>query len=449
MSESKTVTASIAENKPAKKKRRQNKGFPAGVYNNFGFELFNAVFWQSLGSPLILFIRQSGGSAFIIGLTSAFPLLLMPFALFGYRFVEKLGYRRTAMTFWTARWIFSSMLILVAMVDFSGAPGLQAGLAVAVLVIYHFCRNFGMSGYLPWLTAILPARTRGLYLSRATVFSNLGGIATYLAIGAILGSNPALSTFALVFAIGTFGGLCSSVFMARIEKPKIAPRPNTPQAKESFWGGMKRCFTIPGFKTFVVIQSFYGVAFFGIPSLSLIYLREKVGINPGLILYFSTAGIVGAAFASTVWGRWIDRRQSAISLQLIAFLGLSLNSIFWLLLQVVPSGFEYFLAALIMLLNATWIGALNMSQTHTIMTLAPEDGRVLFQNIATFLTYCSQALAPMLWGLFLDFFDQRKLKLDLGFYQLGTYQIFFAATLFIGLAGAVYIYRVVRKIPVE
>jgi MFS family permease len=212
---------------------------------------------------------------------------------------------------------------------------------------------------------------------------------------------------------------------------------------------MKLCFTIPGFKTFVVIQSFYGVAFFGIPSLSLIYLREKVGINPGLILYFSTAGIVGAAFASTVWGRWIDRRQSAISLQLIAFLGLSLNSIFWLLLQVVPSGFEYFLAALIMLLNAAWIGALNMSQTHTIMTLAPEDGRVLFQNIATFLTYCSQALAPMLWGLFLDFFDQRKLKLDLGFYQLGTYQIFFAATLLIGLAGAVYIYRVVRKIPVE
>ena len=418
------------------------EGLPRGVYNNFFFEFFNAVFWQSLGSPMVLFIRQSGGSAFAVGLISALPLILMPVTLASARFVERFGYRRTAITFWTLRWILSSSVILIALVNIPGFDNLRAGLALVILGIYHLCRNFGISGWLPWLTLIVSREKRGLYLSRATLFSNLGSVLTFLLVGAILGPNPALATFAIVFGLGTLGGFISSFFMIRIAK--IPPETTTTTAKGlrvSFWQSMKGCFAQPGFKSFVTVQSFYGVAFFGIPSLSLIYLREKVGINPSLILYFSTAGVVGASIASVVWGRWIDRRQSVMSLQLLAFSGLCFNSFLWLLLQVIPAGFNYLMAAALLFLSAIWIAALNMSQTHSIMTLAPEQDRVMFPNIATFITYISQALAPMLWGLLLDYLDHNAVELDIGLLKLSAYQIFFAATLVIGIGGVAIVAR--------
>jgi len=74
---------------------------PPGVYNNFSFEFFNAVMFQCFGTPVILFIRQSGASAFLVGSLSAFPLLLMPLILVTSPSVEKFGYRRTSIICWT------------------------------------------------------------------------------------------------------------------------------------------------------------------------------------------------------------------------------------------------------------------------------------------------------------------------------------------------------------
>ncbi len=424
---------------------RSDKGLPKGVFNNFWFEFFNAAFWQSLGSPLLLFIRQSGGSALAIGLTSALPLLLMPITLASSRQVEKFGYRRTAFTFWTLRWILSSLMIIVALLDFPGFNEWRVPVAFFILIMYHFCRNLGISGWWPWITAIIAVERRGLYLSRVALFSNLGSIGTFLAVGAILGSNPGLQTFALVFAFGVMGGVISSLFMSRIARPASDHPTNNPQARANFWKSLSLYLKLPGFKTFLVIQSFYGVAFFGIPSLGLIYLREKVGIAPGLILLFSTLGVIGASLTAGFWGDWIDRKHEVNSLQLLAFAGLCINSLLWLSLQFVPAGFNYFVAAVLMCASAIWISALNLSQSHSIMSLAPEDNRVMFQNIAIFLTYCSQAVAPTLWGLLLDMLDHQKVKLVLGSMQFGAYQIFFAATLLIGLAGAGFIVRVLRR----
>ncbi len=417
-------------------------GMPHGIYNNFGFEFFNAVFYQSLATPLLLFIRHSGGSAFMIGLTSAIPLLVMPLVLSVSRLIEKFGYRRSALTFWALRWVFSASLILIALVKLPGEGTWRAWAALGVLVFYHLFRNLGFSGYIPWLSSIVSARSRGLFLSRTTLFANLGGIFTFLVVGALLGNSPEDGQFGQVFIFATLGGLLSTFFMARIAPaPSLEKGASQTGPPKNFFQRVKYCFTRPGFTTFLAIQTFYGWAFFGIPSLSLIYLREKLEINPNLILYFSTAGIIGVTGAAILWGRLIDRYHSALPLQLLAFCGLSFNSFLWLLLKILPPGMAVWLVPLPMFLGAAWISALNMSQTTGIMALAPEEDRVFFQNIANFSIYSSQALAPAFWGFALDFMGQRQFKLDFTFYELGPYQIFFGTSLITGLIGAYYIYK--------
>src|SRR5438477_331614 len=99
-----TLDAPLSPDAPPEPEAR----LPKGVYNNFAFEFTNAIMWQSFGSPVILFIRQSGASVFVVGALSAIQFFLMPLTLFFSDSVERLGYRRTALTCWTLRWLFCS-----------------------------------------------------------------------------------------------------------------------------------------------------------------------------------------------------------------------------------------------------------------------------------------------------------------------------------------------------
>ncbi len=430
---------------------------PKGLHNNFIFDFFNAVMFQSFGPPVILFIRQSGASAFIVGSLSAIPLLLMPLSLSASQLVEQVGYRRTAITSWTLRWAGSSFLILLALVSWPGLEPFRVTLVLVIIFLFHLFRNFGVSAYFPWISLIVPASRRGLYLSRSTVFANLGGVLAFLVIGLMLGNSPALSDFAPVFALGALGGLGSTIFLMRIKPPPLQPKKSpdpdlAAKARISFKQGLRNAFATPGFKSFLVVQTFYGIAFFAIPSLSLIYLREKAGIPPGTILFFSMAGVVGATISSLFWGNWIDRR-GIYSLQLLAFLGLCINSIFWFSIGLFGANeINLLVAAVVTFFSAVWVSALNMSQTHSVMALAPVGGRVLFQNISTLMTLLSQALAPMLWGILLDNLDHNKFVLYLGGLEVSPYRAFFVASLIFGLIGAVFLLRLNRmksELPLE
>jgi MFS family permease len=427
-----------------------NNRLPPGIYNNFVFEFFNAVMFQCFGTPVILFIRQSGASAFLVGSLSAFPLLLMPVVLITSQFVEKAGYRRVALVCWFLRWAFCSLLIWVALLDFPGFDAWRVPLVLLIIFLFHLTRNLGGSANFPWLTAIIPPGLRGLYLSRTQLFANMASVGTFLVIGLLLGNDPTLAQFAPVFVIGALGGLMSSIFMVRIQPPPpqaVQPNP-TPQApRRTFWAGFRRCFARPGFVSFVVIQSFYGLAFISIPSLSLIYLREKVGISPSLIVYFATGGVAGATIAALFWGRWIDRR-GVNSLQLIAFIGLCFNSVLWVMIGLFGANeLNIALAALVSVLSAVWISALNMSQTHAIMALAPVEDRVLFQNVAVLMTYSTQALAPMLWGIMLDILDHKGFSVKLIGLNIEAYRLFFLASLILGLIGAAFLMQRIKFHP--
>lgn len=432
------------ENKSTKGESPE-RGLPKTFYNNFAFEFFNAIFWQSLGTPLLLFIRQSGGSATIIGFTSALPLILMPLTIAASPLVERLGYRKVAFSCWTARWMVCSTLIVLALIPDPTFDGWRVGLALFILVLYHLTRNFGVSAFNPWITAIVPMRLRGLYLGRVSLFANLSSVLTYLSVGLILGNNPTLGSYAVVFTIAIIGGLVSSIFMSRITPPPrktvFSASSNVP--KRNFWQSVKRCFAQSGFKTFVIIQTFYGIAFFGVPSLSLIFMREKLGISPSFIMYFTMAGIIVTALVANVWGSWIDRYQSTMPVQTVAFGGLCVNSLLWLTLSELPPVLAIITNIMVMCLSATWISALNLSQTHSIMALAPEDDRVMFQNVALFITYGSQALAPTIWGFILDWLQ--KFNLPIGFYDVGNYQVFYFSSFLIGLIGFSFLFRIWLK----
>ena len=81
-----------------------NETLPRGIHNAYLFQAFNAVSWQiCLGSPLILFARELGAPAVVLGLlaglaplTSMLQLLVAPHA-------ERIGYRRLLLSGWSAR----------------------------------------------------------------------------------------------------------------------------------------------------------------------------------------------------------------------------------------------------------------------------------------------------------------------------------------------------------
>ena len=108
---------------------------PASIHNAYWFQAFNAVSWQLvLGSPLILFAREVGAPAVVLGLlaglaplTSTLQLLVAPHA-------EHIGYRNLMVKGWTGRVVTLIFLMVLPV----AALWLPAPIVIVLLIVNLF-----------------------------------------------------------------------------------------------------------------------------------------------------------------------------------------------------------------------------------------------------------------------------------------------------------------------
>jgi hypothetical protein len=77
---------------------------PPNIHNAYWFQGFNAASWQiCLGSPLILFARELGAPAVVLGLLAGLSPLTSLLQLFVAPHAERIGYRNLMVKGWTSR----------------------------------------------------------------------------------------------------------------------------------------------------------------------------------------------------------------------------------------------------------------------------------------------------------------------------------------------------------
>lgn len=394
--------------------------FPPGSLNFNGFSFFNAVSFQIvLGAPVILYAKSLGASSLVLGTIASLTPLLSILQLVAARFLHRTGYRRFALMGWGARTFFVLLLTAVPLL-----PGLTAEARLILVAVALFCfnvlRGFAAGAWLPWLTALVPEKVRGRFLSRDNAFMHVGCLVALLVSAWVMAGTAEAAEYSGVFAIGLVAAVVSLWFIGRIPDAQ-SPEDRRDSGVAVPWGAMLRH---PPFARLLWFTTFYMTVIGSLGVFTVEFLAGREKFSEGMILLLNGLSFVGA-LAGLAWaGPHLDATGSK------PWLGRALT-----LFVAVITG--WFLLAARILPAAEWLVALlnfagglagavfGVANTRIVMGSVPVMGRNHFFALFTVISSLGLGVAPVAWGAVLDALRDREI--NAGGVALDHYAVYFGA----------------------
>lgn len=376
---------------------RPGEAFPPGSLNFNGFSFFNAVSFQIvLGAPVILYAKSLGASSLMLGTIAALTPLLTTLQLVAARFLHRTGYRRFALAGWGTRTFFTACVVAVPLLP-DASPETRLAVLMIALFFFNLLRGFASGAWLPWLTALVPERVRGRFLSRDQAFMHLGCLTALLASAWVMAGKADPHEYAAVFGIGFVAAVASLWFIRRIPEVE-SPEERRRSGVAVPWAAMLR---FPPFARLLGFTTFYMAVIGSLGVFTVEFLVVRGKFSEGAILLLGGMAFVGALAGLALAGPRLDATGSKPWLRgsLLVFVAVISG---WLLLaaKIVPS-----LPLLVGVLNFAGglAGAVfGVANTRIIMGSVPIMGRNHFFALFTVVSSLGLGGAPMAWGAILD-----------------------------------------------
>jgi MFS family permease len=281
--------------------------FPPGLHNAYLFSTFNAFSYQVvLNSPMVLYAKTLGASATVLGIIAGMMPLLVIFQIPAASYIPRLGFRRFVYAGWGTRVMF---IFAMALVPLSGGF-LEAKtlLALMLMLLFGFNLSRGISScaWLPWITALVPARLRGKYLARDAAVQNLASFVTFLIAAACLAGPSRPWQFAILFAFSATMGAISLGFLKRIPDVAMPEEVRTSRGPVP-WLAM---VVHPPFRKLLVTLVGYSVAYGGMTAFTVAFLKTEAGLSECKILLVTSVAFLGGLCSLWLLGSRLDRLGS-------------------------------------------------------------------------------------------------------------------------------------------
>lgn len=388
----------MSDPEPEQKAAPAEASFPPGLHNAYIFAVFNALSYQVvLSSPMVLYVKELGASATIVGIIAGMMPLLVIFQIPAASHIPKFGFKRFVYAGWGTRVMFIFGMAAVPLTgDFLSASG-RLVLLLALLFGFNLSRGISSCAWLPWLTELLPARIRGKYLSQEAAVINVSSFFAFLIGAACLTGNSAPWQFSLLFGFSAVMGAVSLKYLKRIPD---APLPT--QVRTSKWPvPWMEMLRYHPFRRLLQTVVGFSAAYGGVSAFSVAFLKTEAGMSEGNILLVTSTSFLGGLCSLWLLGSALDKLGSkpvltfAFALWAVVLTG-------WLLLagEVI-----HLSMALLLLLQAImgFLAALvQMSSTRLAMTVIPVMGRSHFFAIYSVMNNVVLGVSPILWGMLID-----------------------------------------------
>lgn len=402
---------------------------PFGLRHAYGFAIFNGLSSQIvLGSPIILYGRQLGAGATVLGILAGMMPLLVIFQLQASQYVPRVGYKRFMMNGWSVRVLFVFVLAAIPLTAGFLDATTRLTLVLAVLFLFNLLRGISSCAWLPWITELVPSGLRGQYLTREQFCVNLAGVGAFALAASVLGNGGAEMRFAMVFLFSAMVGGVSLFFLKRIPDVAIPHEEATARGPVPWM----QLAAHPPFRRLLWLNLAWAVAYGGLPTFIVAFLRTHADLKDGVVLWAMVAFFVGGTVSTWVAGKRLDRLGSKPAVILTLLLGVGL-SIGWMLQAagVVETTLARAMALLLVLglANAVFLAATN----RLAMLTVPKAGRSHFFALYSVVLNLALGLAPVVWGLLIDGVGARRgHALGLEWNQYGAF--FGLVTLAFGIA---------------
>ena len=366
------------------------------LLNAFLFQVFNtSSFYLVMGLPMMLYFKKLGASATVLGVLACLAGLLNIFQIPAARFVERVGYRNFVLRGWVSRSALIGGIMLVAALPLPIDAFSRQALMLFLLFLFNTVRGISLSGYLPWISAIVPEAIRGRFLALDQAASQSALLLTVALTAWYLSHTDQASSFGLLFGASLVLASASLVFLRKIPD---APTQGTSSSEAVPWREMLK---YAPFQQLIVFHATMMLAMSGGGLFFVPFARDQFKCSDSLFMVLHL--IWGSVYVLTSLraGRWLDRMGSRPVLALAAVV-LGIHWLGWGAVAAHLLPFSWGTFALQQGTAGIGLALYNSAHMRLLMGIVPAMGRSHFFALFSVAGSLIAGLAPLGWGLLTD-----------------------------------------------
>jgi MFS family permease len=395
------------------------------------------------GAFLVALALKFGASNFQIGLMAAIPTLANVFQLLAIYLVYIYANRR-AITVYSSL-LARSPLLLISLLPFLFSAEVSLNILIALLFIHYIFGAISGCSWTSWMKDLVPEEQLGTYFShRSRLIQILSITMSFIcafALDYVKGHFPEyeLSTYSVMFLVGGVFGILGVILLARTPEPKIL------EVKTNLLKLFRNTLKNVNFRNLLIFNAFWCFAINLAAPFFSVYMLKMLHLKLSYVVGFSILSQLTSIFFIRVWGRYSDKYSNKSILRICG--PIYLCCILAWTFTTMPKGhmFSIPLLILIYIFNGISTAGINLSLTNIGMKLAPKEGdAIVYLTTKGMINAFFAGIAPIIGGIFADFFSTRELAWNLewkspdGHYILHTldlqqWDFFFLFAFIIGL----------------
>jgi MFS family permease len=361
------------------------------------------------GIFLVAFALQLGASNTVIGLLAAIPPLAELLQIPSVYIIDRVRNRRLVVV--AASVISRLFWIPIILIPFLLSP--EQGVLALILAIGLYASFSAVShcGWNSWIRDLIPQDRLGTFFSRRMTLSTGLALIISLAAGFFIdywgASFPDSATegYSILFFLGLLGGVVGIFFLARTPEPRMAP----PVEEEDLLSVILKPFRDANFKNLIVFLGSWNFAVNLAAPFFTVYMLQLLGLDLSLVIIFGIISQIMNIIFFRSWGRVADRFSNK---SVLAVSGpLFMISIFAWTFTTLPDIYilTYPLLILIHIVMGISLAGVSLASGNISLKMAPQGQATSYLAASTFVNSLAAGIAPILGGLFVDFFSQREL----------------------------------------
>lgn len=366
------------------------------LLNAFLFQVFNtSSFYLIMGMPMMLYFKKLGASATVLGVLACLAALLNIFQIPAARFVERIGYRAFVLRGWTSRSVMIGAIALVAGLPLPMDVATRQILVIFLLFLFNTARGISLSGYLPWISAIVPESVRGRFLTLDQAASQTALLLTVALTGWFLGHTDRPQSFGLLFFVSMILAGFSLLFLRRIPD---TPTTRSPSEEGIPWRAM---LGHPPFLKLLVFHAIMMLAMSGGGLIFIPFARDQLGCTDSAFMVLQLIWGIFYILTSLWAGKILDGAGSRPVLFLAGFI-LAFHWLGWGSVAAHLLPFNWKTILLQQITAGIGLALYNSAHMRLLMGTVPVMGRSHFFALFSVAASLVAGLAPLGWGVLTD-----------------------------------------------
>lgn len=361
------------------------------------------------GIFLVAFALQLGASNTVVGLLAAIPPLAELLQIPSIYIVDRVRKRRLVVV--AASLAARLCWIPIILIPFFLSPGQGVIALIASIALYASFSAVSHCGWNSWMRDLIPQDRLGDFFSRRLTLSTGIALVISLIAGFFIDSwevvfpDLAAYGYSVLFFFGLIAGLVGIVFLARTPEPRMAAE----GGEDGLLAAIKKPFADFNFRNLIIFLGSWNFAVNLASPFFTVYMLQRIGLDISVVVALSVLSQVMNIIFYRSWGRVSDRFSNK---SVLAVSGpLFMLAIFAWLFVTLPDVYAltYPLLILIHILMGISLAGVSLASGNISLKMAPQGQATSYLAASTFVNSVAAGVAPILGGLFVDFFAEREL----------------------------------------